>query len=223
MPSPWAVGDAITGNILFAGVLGAILYRERTGKGEFVTTSLFGSSIWVNCVMAIFSQPKYNYVFPKDRKGAAPNGTCYRCADDEWIQYGFEDYDRFMPQLMEALGVPDLIRDPRFDTRSHANENSLALMKIFEKQFLLKTSNEWLEIFKKIGMVCCILKHMRDVASDPQAWANGYLENFVFRNNSSCAMPCPPVRFGSTGAIRSKLAPVLGADTQEVLAGLSCK
>ena len=220
MPTPWAVGDAITGNMLLSGVLAAVMKQKQTGEGDFVTASLFGSAIWSNCIMTTFSQPKYDYVFPKTRAEAAPNGTFYCCADGEWLQYGFEDYDRFMPKLLEALGVPELIHDSMFDTRLHSLEHPQEIQQIFEKQFLLKTSKEWLEILRGMGMVCTILPHIKDVATDPQAWANGNLQNHTNRNGSTCVLPCPPVRFGSSGSFQAELAPLLGENTAEVLEGL---
>ena len=84
----------------------------------------------------------------------------------------------------------------------------------------MKTSKEWLDILRGMGMVCTILPHIKDVATDPQAWANGNLQNHTNRNNSTCVLPCPPIRFGSAGTFRSELAPLLGEHTAEVLESL---
>ena len=113
--------------------------------------------------------------------------------------------------------MPELIHDPRFATHAAVRSHHHELLPIFEKQFLQKTSDEWLELIKGIDVVCCKLPHFRDVVNDQQAWDNGYLENFTFRNNNTCVMVCPPVRFGSTGGIRSKWAPLLGEHTDEVI------
>jgi crotonobetainyl-CoA:carnitine CoA-transferase CaiB-like acyl-CoA transferase len=63
---------------------------------------------------------------------------------------------------------------------------------IFEKQFSLKTSDEWQDIIKSADIVCCKLPKFCDAVNDYQAWVNGNLEKYTFRNNATCVMPCPP-------------------------------
>ena len=220
MPTPTGVGDSIAGSMLLTGLLAGLLKRQRTGKGDFVTISLLGASIWANNNMVIMTEPKYSDKYPISREESNPTACGYKCADGEWIQIGIMDYARYMPRLMDVLGVPEMIKDPRFATSAAAKEHWPEMLHVFEKQFLLKTSKEWLPIVKSIDIVCCILPRFSDIASDQQAWANGNVEKFVFPNNEECVMPCPPVRFGSTGTMKSKVGPLLGEHTEEVLNSL---
>lgn len=220
MPTVTAVGDTITGTMLLTGLLSALLKRERTGRGDFVTASLLGSAIWVTNSMVIMTQPKYGEKYPISRNETNPYACGYKCADGEWLQVGIVDYARYMPKLMEVLGVPDMIKDPRFATKASAKEHWPEMLHVFEPLFLTKTSKEWKELIDAIDVVCCILPRFSAISEDQQAWANGNLESFEFRNHQKSVLPCPPVRFGSTGTMRSKGGPLLGEHTEEVLGGL---
>lgn len=220
MSIPVAVGDSITGETLLTGILAALLKQSRTGKGDFVTVSLLGAAIWAMNTMVLMAQPKYGQKFPFSRYERNPYACCYECADGEWLQIGIMDYLRYVPPLMEALGVPEMKDDPRFADELTAMKYREEFIRIFETQIKTKTCAEWLEIIKPLDIVCCRLPHISEVSQDEQAWANGNLEQFALRNGDTCVMPCPPVRFGSTGTMRSTYGPRLGEHTEEVLNSL---
>ena len=74
--APTGAGDAMVGSILCAGVLAAVIGREKTGKGTFVSSSLMGSSIWYNNAAVVSTQ--YGNKFPKDKDHPAnPFGWQY--------------------------------------------------------------------------------------------------------------------------------------------------
>lgn len=217
---PVGVGDSITGSMLVSGILAALLKRSRTGKGDFVTISLLGAALWCLNVMVPMTQPKYGLKYPFSMAEANPWAYSYQCADGEWLQIGIMEYARYVPLMAEALGVPDLTHDPRFADEASAAANRVELIEIFERQFKTKTCAEWLELFKPLDIVCCYLPDIADVIKDEQAWANGNLQQFTMPSGNTCVMSCPPVRFGSTGSMKSKFGPRLGEHTEEVLDGL---
>lgn len=47
------------GTALFGGICAALLGRERTGKGDYVTISLFGGAIWIMSFMYLRAQQRY--------------------------------------------------------------------------------------------------------------------------------------------------------------------
>jgi len=62
--------------------------------------------------------------------------------------------------------------------------------------------------------------HYADIATDEQAWANGYLENVTFENGRVDVMPRSPIEMDSVGELYTKTAPAIGAHTAEILAEL---
>jgi len=181
---------------------------------------LLGTAIWCLNTMVLLAQPKYGQKYPFALAEANPWGNSYQCADGEWLQIAIMEYARYVPLLMEALGVPEMINDLRFADEASAAINRKELIEIFERQFKTKNCAEWLKILKTLDIVCCPLPHFADIIKDEQAWANGNLQQFTMPSGNTCVMPCPPVRFGSTGSMKSKFGPRLGEHTEEVLDGL---
>ena len=64
------------------------------------------------------------------------------------------------------------------------------------------------------------MRRLSDVSSDPQAIANGFVEEVEFKDGLKVMMPCPPVKFSEFGTRPYTPAGVLGADTDEIFHGL---
>ena len=64
------------------------------------------------------------------------------------------------------------------------------------------------------------MNHYKEVSKDPQAWANGYLENVNSRSGETMVMPSCPVEMDSVGPIKTKPAPEIGANTDEIAKSL---
>ena len=47
LDTPASVGDSTTGSFLYGAIVSALFARERTGRGDRVTASLYGTALWV--------------------------------------------------------------------------------------------------------------------------------------------------------------------------------
>ena len=99
-------------------------------------------------------------------------------------------------------------------------ENADKLVPIFEPIFREKTSDEWLKIFADLDIVCGRLNHFRDVLTDEQAWANGYLQEYECTNGAKRVLPSCPVRLGSQGVFPLGKPVMYGTGNEEILKGL---
>ena len=59
--SRYAMGDTISGTTLFGGVMTALYQRERTGKGDFVTMSLYNAGIWNFSGSIVMAEKPYEH------------------------------------------------------------------------------------------------------------------------------------------------------------------
>mgnify|MGYP003325234163 CR=1 FL=1 len=65
---PGAMGDTFTGMTLVSEILAALLNRSKTGKGDYVKSSLFHNGIFANGEMQIITQrPFGDTTYPKTR------------------------------------------------------------------------------------------------------------------------------------------------------------
>ena len=216
---PYSMGDTVSGYLLMAEVCAALLRREKTGTGDLVKSSLFHNSIFTMGTMAITSQPPFGRVYPEDRPGwSAPCGD-YQCADGEWVFLSGYTPKQY-PVLYKLIGREDLECDPRFDTAMGRWNNRHEYYAIVKEAFLQKPSAYWLEGAKKLDLPMTRMGHYRDLVSDPQALANGYIETVEFRSGRTAFMPSTPIEMESVGTVPTVPASGVGTHTESILKNL---
>lgn len=216
---PYSMGDTITGYLLMGEICAALLRRERTGQGDLVRSSLFHNSIFTMGTMALISQKPFGRNFPDERcRWGVPDGN-YLCSDGEWIFLSGYSAARF-PLMYKLVDREYLIHDPRFSDAAARRQNRKAFYEIIRDAFLEKPSAYWLEKAKELDLPLVRMSHYSDLAEDPQAWANDYLEHVTFQNGRTSVMPRSPIEMESVGTLTTKTAPAIGADTQTILTEL---
>ena len=218
--APTGVGDMVTGSMLLAGICAALLKRTRTGVGEYVTISLYGSAIWHMCNMMLRAQSRYGDKFPKGRMTQDPLICPYKCSDGEWLMLTIIEYKRYFATLCRLTGLDAIIDDPRFVDAATMLRHSGELVTMLEEKFALKTADEWKKILIENNIVCEKLPHYSDIENCEQARANKFIEEYKFVNGGSCAMPRPALRFSDTEFPATSRAPLLAENTAEILKGL---
>ncbi|MGN0203544.1 MAG: CaiB/BaiF CoA transferase family protein [Coprococcus sp.] len=219
--APYGVGDHTASLVLLGGVLGALMRSQRTGEGEKVEVSLYGTAIWVNSLMVISTQ--YGDQWPKDRYlPSSPFSNSYQCKDGEWITLTIIAYERYWKAFCEALEITEIIDDKRYNTLLAAKkpENCRALCHIIEDAFIKKDSKVWIERLNAADIAFERSSHYSEVAKDPQAVANHYVEPFTTGNGNQFMLPMGPVQFKVNEAPDSAPAPKLGEHNVPVLKSL---
>jgi crotonobetainyl-CoA:carnitine CoA-transferase CaiB-like acyl-CoA transferase len=215
--TPTAVGDCVSGVVLVAGIMTALYNREKTGKGEVVKTALYGVATWTMCNMIIQAQKKYARTFPQTRDMEGALTSKYRCKDGEWFLINALDYNRDAGKVYDILGVAEEVRSIGVVDYIAMTRHNAEVAAILQREFLKKDCDEWARIFKAADVVSGPMSHFRDVNSDEQAWANGFLEEYTCHNGETCVLPRPPIRLDSVEMPAAKLAPQPGDQTDEVL------
>lgn len=215
--SPAAFGDITAGATLFGGICAALLNREKTGRGDKISISLYGAAVWFASLLILSTQKNYGNKFPKTRAEGNPLAIPYKCKDNEWIILSLIDMERYFPPLCKAIERPELLQDERFNTRTAILGHKSELIVILDEVFLTKSSTEWVPVLRKEGLVVERLSHFREVSEDPQAWANGSLYKRTFSNGSEGVIPCPPLKSESIGPPDFNRGPYAGEHTQAIL------
>jgi len=215
--TPTGVGDMTAGLALCSNILAALINREKTGKGDYVNASLYGSAIWVMSTMLLRSQKRYGSGFPIRREQCYPTGAPFKCSDGKWVLMAILEFDRYAPPYFEALGLPDVLSDPRFSVKEEYERNSAILLRMVEEAFLKKTSAEWLKIFAERDIACEPVNGFCDVIENEQAWINGYLEYYNMLCGEKCVVSRLPVTLESYDVPPCTPPPLYGETTAKVL------
>src|SRR5512143_121274 len=136
--------DTVGGlNAAFA-IMGALYFRERTGRGQFIDVALLDSIMplmgWVAANLLIGRQQPQ--LLGNDNFTAAPSGT-FRTRDG-FINVAANKQEQW-ESVCDVLGVPELKTDPRFQKRDVRKQNRKQLTPLLEARLAERGTAEWVE------------------------------------------------------------------------------
>ena len=221
MIPPNGYGDFQISFVLAAGILAALMGRERTGRGDYVTTSLFHSGVFMLNTAMISAQ--YGSEYPKDRREVInPFNNTYVARDGLIMTLCAPEYDRDFDKVMTLLGREDLAGNTQYNICDVINANKLngEVVDILDEAFATRDRQYWLDLLlaNDVPIEACQLP--TDIYEDEQTWANDVLRTVTCPSGAQRMIPTNPVRFQSQGDPELRLTRAQGSDTEEVLAEL---
>lgn len=212
-----AIVDIHAGMSLVAGVLAALLHRERTGQGQCVTTSLLQSSAHL---MGYFYQEYWMTGYVHKAMGTATHLSVPNQAFPTKNGYTviIAPTQEMYVRCVEALEAPHLLTPP-FDTREGRMLNRDALVEVMS-EVTRQFTNE--EIYARLGPVkvnVAIVQDVGQAADHPQLDAIGGLHH-VEIDGQERRFVASPFTLSETPTTFRTPAPRLGADTEGVLSEL---
>jgi crotonobetainyl-CoA:carnitine CoA-transferase CaiB-like acyl-CoA transferase len=211
--------DQSTSIVASHAILTALLVRERSGIGQEVHVSLYGTGLWMTYPNILLSNVLS--IGPKEispnRYDHPPIRNLYRCKGGKWIACTHHPEEKYWPLLCKATGQTALLNDPRFADRAGRKAHSAELVTIFDKVFANKTREEWMEIMLKEKLMFCPIQTTEEIRTDPQAIANDYMVDFRDRLLGDVKVPGYPVHFSANRAGTRSFAPTLGEHTDLVM------
>ncbi|MBQ6823102.1 MAG: CoA transferase [Clostridia bacterium] len=216
---PSGVGDTATGYLLMGEICAALYRRTVTGKGDYVSSGLYHNGVFCMGTMVLLAQDPFGRFYPYNRVDNGVIGGSYQTADGDWIYFALGNGAKTIAIYLKLMGLSHLAEDPLFAPEVRW-QNRYEIYELFKKAFLSKTAAEWVALADEYDLPLVRMAHFKDVSKDPQAWANGYVEQMTFRNGNVDVMPTSPIEMASVTPRPTKPAPLNGGDTVEVLRGL---
>ncbi len=217
-PGP-GFGDSIGAMTIAGGIMGALYHRERTGEATVVDVSLFGTGLWSQgqtialslLLGAPFSAP------PPQRQRANPLTGNYVTKDGHFLSLTCLQAGKYWPGMCEVIGRPELATDPRFADHESLIANGGEAIDILREAFGQRTLEEWRERLADFTGQWAVVQDTVEVASDPQALANGYVQECHTENGTPFRLIAAPVQFDEEPA-RPRRAPDFNEHGDEILA-----
>src|SRR5437899_6075605 len=139
-----AYADSLSGLFSAIGVLGALVARAQTGKGQQIDATMAGSILAFLIAPATetlaHGQPPGPYTRPRQSQTYAFSGS-----DGLPFAIHLSSPQKFWEGLCKSVGRSELIEDPRFKTRPDRRTNYDELNKTFAEFFREKPRSYWLE------------------------------------------------------------------------------
>ncbi len=214
-----AVADVSAGLFAALGIMTALLERERSGKGQWVQSSLLQAGITLTDFQAA-RYLKEGEVAPQvgnDHPTSMPT-SAYKTADGH-INVAASG-EGMWARLCEAMGRKDLLERPEFKGQPARAKNRAALNAEINAALAKKKSAEWIEALNAAGVPCGPIYSMDQVFADPQVNHLGVPVEVESRALGKFRVVNQAVRLSRTPARVVSAAPEAGEHTDEILGEL---
>ena len=228
------MADLTAGFLLATGVLAALVRARDTGRGDLVDVSLLAAALAVQLQDLVWlasdaeatsrtADRAHLAARAAEIAGGLAMNPYYRCfeASDGFIAvaclnlaqrqaflalFGLED---------ATIDAPDLAPD---DGGALAAKEELTA--VVARAFAERPVAEWIAMLESAGVPCGPVQQREAIASDPQVVAEGLVGRVSQPGLGEIDLLSPFVRVGGESRAAAA-APVLGADTESVLAELA--
>ena len=214
-----AMGDVSTGAHAMGAVCAALLYRERTGRGQHLDLSLLDT--YAHYHEASFQM----YSLSKGAISPTRSGAHSWYASPAGVFKGRQRYfiliaplEQHWSKLCEAMGRPDMARDPRFTDNETRMKNLDALVDTIEGWIRSQPSDDAaLETLKAHHVPVAPILSVPEALRHPHLRQRGTVRTVHDRLLGDLEVPGFALRFSDFPSPLELQAPLLGEHNAEIL------
>ena len=205
--------DSLSGMFACIGVLAALAARGKTGRGQQVDTTMAGSILSFLIAPATDALATGKIPGPYTRP---MQSQTYAFSGSDGLPFAIHlsSPQKFWEGLCKAAGHPEMIDDPRFNTRPNRRKNYDELSRVFAEFFREKPRAYWMEQLEANDVPHTPVYNLQEVFHDPQIKHMGLeitierkdkpnIRTVAFPNQYSEARnphPLPPPELGENNA-----------------------
>jgi formyl-CoA transferase len=230
------IGDSGTGIHLVAGILAALIQREKTGRGQRVTCAMQDAVLNL-CRVKLRDQQRLTHgplkeypQYPNGKFGdAVPRagnasggghpGWIVRCkgweTDPDAYIYVIAQTQAF-PNLAKVIGHEDWLTDPNYSTPEARLPRLSEVFAEIEKWTKTMTKMEVMATLNPLEVPCGPILSMKEIAEEPALRATGTVVEVDHPKRGKYLTVGNPIKL-SDSAADVRRSPLLGEHTEEIL------
>ncbi len=211
------VGDLSAGMWAAIGVLGAVLQRQATGKGQRVETSLLAALVGMMCVQGqrYLSRQEVPPRTGNDHPTLYPYGT-FRARDG--LMVIAVATEAMWRSLCRVLDLEALIADPRFADNVARMKNRDALRALIDGKLMARDGADWGAMLVEAGIPAGPIYTLDRTFADPQVIQQRLVETVAHPTLGPIELMANPVKMDAMkdGSVRIP-PPLLGEHDEAIL------
>ncbi|UUZ71175.1 CoA transferase [Polaromonas sp. P1(28)-8] len=215
-----AVSDALTGLFASMGILGALVERDKTGRGRKVEISMLEATL-------AFATEPLGKLFasgnpvPFYARSAASQSFIVTCQDRHRIALHLSSPDKFWRGLLTAISREDLL--DKYPDRTVRIARYDALARELADIFATRPHDHWLPLLEQNDVPFAPERRLEDLGDDPQVQYLDVFYELEHAQYGSVRAAHRPIRYDGDNRSNFLPPPALGEHTLAVLqaAGLS--
>ena len=213
---PATMADKTSGLYSAYATIAALFHRERSGEGQFVEVPMLEVATHFNMVEHLYGQsfePKMDKAgYPRSIN---PRRKPFKTKDGyiAIIPYSDAHWESFF----RLGGMPDVFKDPRFNTLKARTKNTDEIYALIEKITPSRTSEEWFQMLQDANIPVMRYNTLEEVIDDPHLNSVDFFQNRKHPDNFDYRAIKHPVNFSETPATIRRDAKRNGADNADIL------
>lgn len=214
-----ALTDILTGMYSTVAILAALTHRDRTGEGQHIDLALLDVQIacLANQAMSYLVSGKE----PVRMGNAHPTVVPYQdfpTADGHMIVAIGNDTQ--FAKFCDAAGHPEWAEDESYRTNTARVLNRATLLPLLQNATRTRTTEEWIATLETRSVPCGPINGLKAVFSDPHVVHRKIRVQVPHPTANEVPTVANPIRLSRTPVEYRSAAPLLGADTKELLESL---
>jgi len=209
--------DLFTGMMTYGSILTALRYRDNTGEGQWIDSSLLDGQV------ATMSYHATGYMATGNEPHRMGSGH------PSLVPYqSFESSDGFFilgcanqglwERMCQAIGRADFLDDPRFTTNTDRVEHRAECVGGLSEIFAKEPTEYWVKLITGAGIPCGPINKVSDVVNSPQVQARGMVVEVPHPEVPNLRIPNSPLKLTATPPTIRRYPPLLGEHNDEILA-----
>jgi crotonobetainyl-CoA:carnitine CoA-transferase CaiB-like acyl-CoA transferase len=196
-----------------AGIMAALIARERTGRGQFVDIAMTEGVITLAAAAFSQSLATGEPILRGENRltGGVPHYNVYACKDGGYVAVGANE-PWFYENLCRELGGEEYLAD-----QAATGERREQVFAFFRKAFAQRTRDEWWERLKDKDVCVAPVYTLVEAAADPHVRARGMVVDLPHEEFGAVQQVGISIKLSDTPGALRHAAHQPGQDTAAVL------
>lgn len=220
------LADSGAGYLTALAIVTALYQRKSTGVGQRIEVAMqdtviaFIRGVWEQQLRNGKPAPRVGNNMPLENVAPANMYPCKPGGMDDYVHIyaSRAPGSKQFQQLMEKIGRPDILDDPRFSTPQSRYLYKDELDRIISNWTMQRTKIEAMEELCKEGIPAGANLNTEDISYDPYLRKRGIITEIQHPQRGSVLMPTHPMMM--EGTVPVTRSPLLGEHNAEIYRGL---
>ena len=212
--------DFMGGIHLYAAVMTALLHRTTTGQGQLVEVAM-QETVYPSLASSYDYHLRTGKIPPRaGNRQAGLASAPYNAfqAKDGWVAVHVVTEGHWQ-NLLRAMGRPDLLDDPRFNTNAARTANMIATEALVTAWTIGLGTHEVVAAAKRYKIPVAAVRNAVEVMNDPHMHERGMLQRIDHPSLGPIIVPNTPLRLHGADQVEPLPSPSLGQHNAEVYGG----
>jgi formyl-CoA transferase/CoA:oxalate CoA-transferase len=212
----YALVDILCGVVAYGAIVTAIHQRDKTGRGQYVESSLLEGQMAVSSFLT--TSHLGLGVEPRPLGSAQSANVPHQAfpTKNGYLLIGVNN-DGLWHRFCKAINRIDLFKDTRFTSNKLRVEHRSILVPILEDMFLQNTTEKWIAMLEQAGIPNSPINTIPTLVKDPQVAFRNMIVDVPHPEIPDLRMPGSVLRLSDSPPSVHRYPPRLGEHTEEIL------